>query len=65
MTMSERMYYNIICEEMGITGGKIIHVDETKGTLQEVHEIVDLYSKKHPHAKWEMHPMSILVPVEE
>lgn len=65
MTMSERIYYNIICEEIGVTGGKVIHVDENRGTLQEVHDVVDTYSREHPRAKWEMHPMSILVSVEE
>lgn len=63
--MSERMYYNIICEEVIPTGGKIIHVDKNGGTLEEVHKIVDEYSKKHPFAKWEMYPRSISVPIKE
>ena len=32
-----RIFYNLICEELCITGGKIIHIDTNVGTLEEVH----------------------------
>ena len=50
------MYYNVICEEIGITGGKIIHVDENRGTIQEVHDLVAENIEKYPTAKWELYP---------
>jgi hypothetical protein len=65
MMNGETMYYNIICEEIGVTGGKMVYVDENRGTLEEIHEIVNIYSKKHPNAKWEMYPMTIYVPMNK
>lgn len=35
--MTSKGYYNVICEEMGDFGGKIIHVDTNRGSIQEVH----------------------------
>ena len=32
----ERCYFNVICEEISILGGKVIHVDENVGSLEEV-----------------------------
>lgn len=54
--MSEKMYYSVICEEIGITGGKIIHVNENRGTIREVHDLVDENIEKYPEAKWEVYP---------
>ena len=31
------MYFNLICEEMEITGGKVIHIDKNIGNMDEVH----------------------------
>ena len=52
-----RMYYNVICEELGITGGKIIHIDKNVGNMEDVHKIVCEHIEKHPRAKWELYPM--------
>ena len=29
------MYFNLICEEMEITGGKVIHIDKNIGNMDE------------------------------
>ena len=34
------MYFNLICEELCITGGKVIHIDTNVGSLEEAHKIV-------------------------
>lgn len=52
-----RMYFNVICEELGITGGKIIHIDENVGDIEDVHKIVCENLHKHPNAKWELYSM--------
>ena len=57
--MAGKQYFNVICEEMGITGGKIIHVDENRGTIQEVHDLVDENIEKYPNAKWEVYPIGL------
>lgn len=36
----DRQYYNVICEEISILGGKVIHIDKNVGSLDEVHEVV-------------------------
>ena len=54
-----KMYFNLICEELGITGGKIIHIDKNVGNMEEVHKIVCEHIKEHPNAKWELYPMII------
>ena len=70
MTMSDDMYFNIICEEMGITGGKIIRVDENRGNLKDIHDVVDTYTLERmkesadtvDRIKWELHLMKIWIP---
>lgn len=46
----DRQYYNVICEEISILGGKVIHIDKNVGS-----ENVDRY----PNGKWELYPMII------
>ena len=41
----DRQYYNVICEEISILGGKVIHIDTNVG--------------KYPNGKWELYPMII------
>ena len=52
-----RLYFNLICEEMEITGGKVIHIDKNVGNMDEVHRIVCEHIEKHHNAKWELYPM--------
>lgn len=54
-----RFYFNLICEEISITGGKIIHFDENMDNIQDVHNFVSKNYEKYPNAKWEMYPFSI------
>lgn len=53
----EKMYFNVICEEISMFGGKVIHIDKNAGNLDEVHEIVTSCLMNHPNAKWELYPM--------
>lgn len=53
------MYYNVICEEIEITGGKVIHIDKNLGNMNDVHKLVCENISKHPNAKWELYPMVI------
>lgn len=54
-----RQYYNVICEEISILGGKIIHIDINVGSLDEVHKVVTANVNKYPNGKWELYPMII------
>lgn len=54
-----RIYYNVICEELGIVGGKVIHIDKNVGNMDDVHKIVCEHIEKYPNAKWELYPMII------
>ena len=55
-----KMYFNVICEEISVLGGKIIHLDKNVGTLDEVHDIVLKNFEKFPNGKWELHTMLIV-----
>lgn len=46
-----KMYFNLVCEEIELTGGKIIHIDKNAGGIEEVHKIVCEHIEKHPNAK--------------
>lgn len=54
-----KMYFNVICEEISVLGGKIIHLDKNVGTLDDVHDIVTRNIKKFPNGKWELHTFYI------
>lgn len=56
-----KMFYNLICEELCITGGKVIHIDTNVGSLEEVHKIVTDNADKYPNGKWELYPMQLAV----
>lgn len=70
MRMSNGVYFNIICEEMGVMGGKVIRVDENRGSLKDIHEVVDDYTLERmkqsedtiDRIKWELHLMKIWIP---
>lgn len=57
----KRLYYNVICEEICITGGKVIHIDTNVGTLEEVHNIVIDNAGKYPNGKWELYPIQLAI----
>lgn len=54
-----KMYFNLICEELEVTGGKVIHIDKNIGNMDDVHIIVKENIEKFPNAKWELYPMII------
>lgn len=54
-------YYNLICEELCVTGGKVIHVDTNVKNMEEVHKIVCENISKFPNGKWELYPMQLAV----
>lgn len=54
-----RMYFNVVCEEMSIFGGKIIHIDVNVGNMDEVHKLVCENIEKFPNGKWELYPYLI------
>ena len=54
-------YFNLICEELCITGGKVIHIDTNVANLEEVHKIVTDNADKYPNSKWELYPMHLVV----
>ena len=56
-----RIFYNLICEELCITGGKVIYIDTNVGSLEEAHKIVIENVNKYPNGKWELHPMQLAV----
>lgn len=55
----DNVYYNVICEEICITGGKIIHVDENANSLPAVLVLLSQHVNNYPNAKWEIYPMYI------
>lgn len=56
-----RMFYNLICEELCITGGKVIHIDTNVDSLEEAHKIVTENVNKYPNGKWELYPIQLAV----
>ena len=55
----EKMYFNVICEELGVFGGKIIHVDKNVKDMDDVHKIVCDNILKYPNGHWELYSMTI------
>ena len=55
----DRQYYTVICEEISILGGKVIHIDKNVGSLDEVYEVVVDNVDRYPNGKWELYPMII------
>lgn len=54
-----KMYFNLVCEELSVFGGKVIHIDRNVGNMNDVHKIVTENIDKYPNAKWELYPMII------
>ena len=57
--MNEGCFFTLVCEELGFTGGKVIHFDENVKNIEDVHKIVKENYQKHPNAKWELYPFNI------
>ena len=54
-----KMYFNLVCEELSVFGGKVIHIDKNVDNMSDVHNIVIENVDKYPNAKWELYPMII------
>ena len=50
----EKIFFNVICEEIELLGGKVIHVDKNLGNMDEVHRFVIDNIDKYPNAHWEL-----------
>lgn len=61
MMSGKIVYFNIICEEIGITGGKIIHIDKNVKNEEEMCSIFFNNVFKYPNAKWEIYPSLISI----
>lgn len=44
----EKRYFNVVCEELGVFGCKIIHVDKNAKDMDDVHKIVCDNILKYP-----------------
>ncbi len=53
----EKTFYNVICEELELLGGKVIHIDKNFGDMNEVHNFVIDNIGKYPNAHWELRPI--------
>lgn len=54
-----KMYFNLVCEELSVFGGKVIHIDKNVQNMDDVHNVVIENVDKYPNAKWELYPMII------
>lgn len=51
----EKTFYNVICEELELLGGKVIHVDKNFGNMNKVHNfVISNIDKYPPNAHWEL-----------
>lgn len=62
MMNGETVYFNMICEEVCTTGGKVIHIDKNLGSKEELHQFFCDNVYKYPNAKWEIYMNSISIP---
>ena len=53
----EKTFYNVICEELELLGGKVIHIDKNFANMNEVHNFVKNNISKYPNAHWELRPI--------
>lgn len=54
-----KVYFNVICEEVEAIGGKIIHMDQNFGDMDEVHKFVVQNLGKYPNAHWELRAITL------
>ena len=54
-------YYIVVCQEVDVFDGFIVHVNEKAKDLDEVHNIVVDNINKYPNGKWELFKNSIKI----
>ena len=52
-------YFNVVCEEIDVFDGKIVHINEKAKNIEAVCEIIKNYSDTYPTAHWELYPCSV------
>lgn len=55
----ELSYFNVICEEIDVFDGKIIHINKKAKDIEEVCKIIKDCFNEHPTAHWELYPCSV------
>lgn len=54
-------YFIVICEEIDMLDGKIVHINQKSKNIKEACRIVELYANQFPAAHWELHPCHIQI----
>lgn len=54
-------YFTLICENVDMFDGKIIHINQKVKNIEEVHQIVMNNLDKYPDSHWELYPNSIKI----
>lgn len=57
----ELSYFNVICEEIDMFDGKVIHVNKKAKNIEEICEIITEHLRKHPTAHWELYPCFVKI----
>lgn len=54
-------YFTLICENVDMFDGKVIHINQKVKNIEEVHQIVMKNLDKYPDSHWELYPNSIKI----
>lgn len=57
----ELSYFNVICEEIDVFDGKVIHINKKAKNIEEICKIITEHLSEHPTAHWELYPCSIKI----
>lgn len=55
----ELSYFNVICEEIDVFDGKVIHINKKAKNVEEVCKIITEHMHEHPTGHWELYPCSV------
>lgn len=55
----ELSYFNVICEEIDVFDGKVIHINKKAKNVEEVYKIITEHFNEYPTAHWELYPCSV------
>lgn len=54
-------YYIVVCQEVDVFDGLVVHINEKAKDLDEVYNIVVDNINKYPNGKWELFKNSIKI----
>lgn len=57
----ELSYFIVICEEIDMFDGLIVHVNEKAKDIEEVHQIVKKNINKYQNATWKLFPCGVAI----